>query len=47
MSTEIGNYLNPFKIKMQNGGIVDNNKNQIKIIRMQIKIVIQIRESSS
>ena len=31
---------------MQNGGIVDNNKNQIKITRMQIKIVIQIGESS-
>ena len=31
---------------MQNGGIVDNNKNQIKITRMQIKIVIQIGKSS-
>ena len=31
---------------MQNGGIVKNNKNQIKIIRMQIKVVIQIGESS-
>ena len=31
---------------MQNGGIVDNNKNQIKIKRMQIQIVIQIGESS-
>ena len=30
---------------MQNGGIVDNNKNQIKITRMQIQIVIQIRKS--
>ena len=31
---------------MQNEGIVDNNKNQIKITRMQIQIVIQIGESS-
>ena len=31
---------------MQNGGIVDNNKNQITITRTQIKIVIQIEESS-
>ena len=31
---------------MQNGGIVDNNKNQIKITRMQIQIVIQIGKSS-
>ena len=31
---------------MQNGGIVDNNKNQIKITRMQIKIVIQIGKNS-
>ena len=31
---------------MQNGGIVDNDKNQIKITRTQIKIVIQIGESS-
>ena len=31
---------------MQNGGIVDNNKNQIKITRTQIKIIIQIGESS-
>ena len=30
---------------MQNGGFVDNNKNQIKITRMQIKIVIQIGKS--
>ena len=30
---------------MQNGGIVDNNKNQIKITRMKFKIVIQIGES--
>ena len=29
---------------MKNGGIVDNNKNQIKITRMQIQIVIQIGE---
>ena len=28
------------------GGFVDNNKNQIKITRMQIKVVIQIGESS-
>ena len=28
------------------GGIVDNNKNQIKIKRIQIKIVIQIGKSS-
>ena len=31
---------------MQNEGIVDNNKNQIKITRMQIQIVIQIGKSS-
>ena len=31
---------------MQNEGIVDNNKNQIKITRKQIQIVIQIGESS-
>ena len=31
---------------MQNEGFFDNNKNQIKITRMQIKIVIQIGESS-
>ena len=31
---------------MQNRGIVDNNKNQTKIIRMQIQIVIQIGKSS-
>ena len=30
---------------MQNGGIVDNNKNQTKIARMQIQIVIQIGKS--
>ena len=30
---------------MPNGGIIDNNKNQIKITRTQIKIVIQIGES--
>ena len=31
---------------MQNGGIVDNNKNQIKITKMQIKIVIQVGKNS-
>ena len=31
---------------MQNGGIVDNNKNQTKVTRMQIQILIQIRKSS-
>ena len=31
---------------MQNGEIVDTNKKQTKIIRMQIKIVIQIGKSS-
>ena len=32
---------------MKKGEIVDNNKNQIKITRMQIKIVIQIGKNSS
>ena len=27
-------------------GIVDNNRNQIKITRIQIKVVIQIGQSS-
>ena len=31
---------------MKNGRFVDNDKNQIKITRVQIKILIQIGESS-